>query len=192
MSSLSRSGSEERFEEFYRTNADPWKFATSQYELGRYTETLAALSRPSYGTAFEPGCSVGVLTAQLARICRRVVAIDVSRSAVDRARRRCAALPNAEIHRADMCTAISDNWDLVVFSEIGYYFRRDKLTEIAASMADRLRDGGEFVAVHWLGRSPDHVLHGDTVHEQLRASLPLRWLKGSRHPGFRIDTWIRR
>jgi hypothetical protein len=48
------------------------------------------------------------------------------------------------------------------------------------------------VAVHWLGHSPDHVLHGDDVHQVLEASLGLERTKNDRGPGFRINTWVRR
>ncbi len=50
---------------------------------------------------------------------------------------------------------------------------------------------GEFVAVHWLGDSPDHALSGDGVHEILRESLGLSPLRSERHRGFRLDSWIK-
>lgn len=56
-------------------------------------------------------------------------------------------------------------------------------------MASRMARGGEFVAVHWLNHAAGHVLHADAVHCQLLAHLPLRWLKGERHGGLRIDSW---
>jgi len=58
-------------------------------------------------------------------------------------------------------------------------------------LESKLECRGEFVAVHWLGDSADHVLHGDTVHELLRTGLSIEWVRGARHPGFRIDTWKR-
>lgn len=89
-----------------------------------------------------------------------------------------AALPSAPL-------------DLVVFSEIGYYFSESMLRDIALGIAARMQAGGEFVAVHWLGHSDDHVMHGDTVHEALKDCLPLQWRSGVGYPGFRIDTWVR-
>jgi hypothetical protein len=80
--------------------------------------------------------------------------------------------------------------DLIVFSEIGYYFDWDTLRSYAAALATRLQPGGEFIAVHWLGHSQDHILHGDTVHDGLLTTLPLSWFQGSRHTGFRIDSWM--
>jgi protein-L-isoaspartate O-methyltransferase len=185
--------SQAAFEARYRADPDPWDFVSSTYERARYAATLGALGRRCYGTAFEPGCSVGELTAALAPLCIRVLATDIAPSAVATARRRCAGLGNVEIECADISKDIPDtSLDLVVFSEIGYYFVADELARIAANIAARLVDGGEWVAVHWLGHSDDHEIHADTVHETLSAVLPLRWVRGARHEGFRIDSWVRR
>ena len=44
------------FEALYARTDDPWSFATSDYELGRYRATLDLIGA-SYQRAFEPGCS---------------------------------------------------------------------------------------------------------------------------------------
>jgi SAM-dependent methyltransferase len=180
------------FERCYRQNPDPWNFAGSGYERRRYRAVMQALPHTRYARAFEPGCSVGELTARLAAVCGHVVATDVAPSAVARARRRCAALANVQIHCADLAAGLPrGSFDLIVLSEIGYYFSAPLLAQVARSMARALAPGGDFVAAHWLGESADHVLHGDAVHDRLSAVLPLRWLAGERHDGFRIDSWRR-
>ena len=188
----SHAGAADAFEHRYRENPDPWNFAASHYERGRYRTLVDALTRPAYASAFEPGCSVGELTAELARICGHVLATDIAPSAVESARRRCAGLGNVAIRCADVSAEVPPGpYDLVVFSEIGYYFDPPRLVSIACEIADNLSIGGEFVAAHWLGHSVDHVLHGDAVHAHLLANLPLRWLRGERHCGFRLDLWRR-
>jgi SAM-dependent methyltransferase len=180
------------FEERYQSNPDPWNFAASAYERQRYRKVLEALPRARYARAFEPGCSVGELTARLAELCEWVIATDLAPTAVARARRRCRTLINVDIHCADIVTQIPPGpFDLIVFSELGYYFSRPLLGRVARALALTLESGGDFIAVHWLGESRDHVLHGDAVHAELMATLPLRWLRGERHAGFRIDCWRR-
>jgi SAM-dependent methyltransferase len=178
------------FEARYQVCKDPWDFASSPYELARYRATLESLSRSSYQCAYEPGCSVGVLTAALAQRCGRVVACDIAPTAVACARARCHVFSHVEISQRDAADGPPcGTFDLMLFSELGYYFSADRLKAVARRMAEQLDQGGEFVAVHWLGRSADHVLHGEEVHELLAQSLPLTWQSGSRHPGFRIDSW---
>jgi SAM-dependent methyltransferase len=179
------------FEVRYRESSDPWGFATSSYEQDRYRATLAALKQPVYRHAYEPGCSVGVLTAALAARCRRVSACDIAAEAVALARKRCKRFSHVSIVQADAAVPPDDAFDLIIFSEIGYYFDAARLRELALALADVLQPGGEFVAVHWLGHSADHVLHGDEVHAVLRAALPCEWIAGERHAGFRIDSWRR-
>jgi SAM-dependent methyltransferase len=184
--------SEAFFESRYQASSDPWQFASSAYELMRYQATMDALSRVSYRCGFEPGCSVGVLTARLARRVKHLIACDISETAVARAKERCREFNHVEIHHRDAAAGPPEGtFDLMVFSELGYYFSADRLQAIVQRLADRLEPGGELLAVHWLGRSADHLLHGDEVHEVLGRTFHGEWISGSRHIGFRIDSWRR-
>jgi SAM-dependent methyltransferase len=182
------------FEAKYRRCADPWNFAGSRYERDRYALTLRSLLRDRYRLAFEPACSIGELTAALAERCDEVQAMDIAPSAVDAARRRCAGLPGVTVSCADLAVYCPRGpFDLIVFSELGYYFEPAQLSDIAESLARALETGGELVGVHWLGRSEDHLLHGNRVHAILKQALRpyCEWVKGERHPGFLMDTWRR-
>ena len=76
------------FEEMYRDQADPWDFEDSPYEQRKYAVTVASLPRSRYRSAFEPGCSVGVLSEQLAARCDRLLSSDIIPSALRRAEAR--------------------------------------------------------------------------------------------------------
>ena len=84
------------FEGIYADGPDPWGFETSEYERRKYDLTLAALPRRRYARALEPGCSIGVLTADLARRCDAVEAwepIDAPRAAAGLSRLNANAAP---------------------------------------------------------------------------------------------------
>jgi SAM-dependent methyltransferase len=186
--------SQAAFEAKYRRYGDPWDFTGSRYERDRYLLTLESLMRNRYRRAFEPACSIGVLTAALAQRCDEVQAMDIAPSAVETARRRCSGLPGVTVSCADLATHRPEGpFDLIVFSELGYYFEPALLSSIAESLARALEAGGELVGVHWLGTSEDHLLHGDAVHAILQEALRpyCEWIKGARHPGFIMDTWRR-
>jgi SAM-dependent methyltransferase len=185
--------SEAFFEAKYQQTADPWQFATSVYERGRYAAILRALEGRRFKRAFEPGCSVGVLTERLARFCSHVEAIDISPTAVSRTRERCRWLANVTVTHGALPAAVPPgDFDLMVLSEIGYYFDSSALADLAASLVGRLERGGVLLAAHWLGTSPDHLLTGDHVHEVLAAAPGLIRTAGERHAGFRMDRWTRR
>jgi SAM-dependent methyltransferase len=182
----------EAFEQRYREHPDPWNFQTSTYERTRYKMTLEALTQPRYRYAFEPGCSIGELTALLAQRCQQVFATDVSPSAVGRARQRCSTYDNVQIECADLRDLdLQIRPDLIVLSEIAYYFDSRRLTELAHKLGEVLREDGTLIAVHWLGESRDHVLHGDEAHEVLLRQFCLRHEFGKRYSGFRLDRWTR-
>lgn len=177
------------FERTYAAVGDPWDLARSPYEQRRYDLTIAALRRGRYDCAVEPACAVGALTARLATRARRVIAFDGSPTVVAMARERLAGTSNVEIR----CAELPDHWptepaDLVVLSELGYYFDAPTWRALVQRAVDGAVPGAEVVAVHWRGDSADHLRHGDEVHDDLRAVLgpPLgSWLE----PDFRIDTW---
>ena len=180
------------FEAMYQSCADPWQFRCSPYERGRYQTIVGALRRPHYASALEPGCSIGELTALLAPRCDRLIAFDFAAAAVASARERCAALANVQLFEADLRSfRPAERFDLIVFSEVGYYLQPGTLYRVASALAAALKPGGEFMAAHWLGVSPDHVQHADQVHAILNEALPLTPLDAQQHDGFRINTWMR-
>jgi trans-aconitate methyltransferase len=154
----------------YAADPDPWQFRTRWYEQRKYAATLAALPRARYRTGFEPGCSIGVLTAQLARRCDRLLAFDPVASAVSAARSAVADLPGVRVDQG----ALPEDWpdtalDLIVLSEVGYYLDRPALDATLARAVAALQDGGDLVAVHWRHPVADYPLTGDEVHAALRA-----------------------
>ena len=179
--------SAELFEQKYQRIADPWNFATSEYEQSRYNAILAALAGRRYHRAFEPGCSVGALTEKLITICDHVEAIDFAASAIATARRRCPQ-PQVLFRVAGLPECLPlQGFDLIVLSEIGYYFTPEQWTAIVTSLVETAAPGTTFVTAHWLGSSPDHRMSGDQVHTIVRADVNLRLLHEERHAGFRLD-----
>ena len=184
--------SSEFFEEKYRGSVDPWQFAASEYELGRYEAILRALRPRRYRRAFEPGCSIGVLTEGLAGLCEQVEAVDLSETAVRRAQERCSAWPQVQVRTGTLPDALPAGvFDLVVLSEIGYYFDEAALERVATLLVSRLEPGGVLLAAHWLGFSEDHILSGDRVHEVLGTVPGLALDHAARMTGFRLDRWTR-
>ena len=98
------------------------------------------------------GLLIGILTAQLAAFCDHVEAMDISPTAVERARLRCEALPNVQILCGSLPETIPNGEiDLVVFSEIGYYFTETQLCSVATELVKQMSPDGIFLAAHWLG-----------------------------------------
>lgn len=142
------------FEGYYAGDPDPWRFATSDYERAKYAATLAALPKAHYASGLEIGCSIGILTRQLAERCDAMLGLDVVPSALDSARENCVTLPNVRFELA----AVPKQWpegrfDLIVLSEVVYFLSRDDLAGLIARVEAALLPGGDIVLVHWLGET---------------------------------------
>jgi len=155
------------FEEIYSGDDDPWKFASSWYERRKYDLTLAALPRQRYRRAFEPGCSIGVLSEGLARRCDELVSMELMPRIAECADARLMPYPNAVVQRG----AVPEVWpagrfDLIVLSEISYYLTDEGLERTLELMAESLLPGGEVVGVHYLGAT-NYPQTGRAVQDRL-------------------------
>jgi SAM-dependent methyltransferase len=174
----------------YASAADPWGLADRWYEARKYALSLALLPRERYASAFEPGCSVGVLTAMLAGRCDRLLSCDMIAGAVAAARDRTSALPGVRVEQR----LIPGDWprgefDLIVLSEILYYFGGTDLDRVLGLAIGALRPDGHLLAVHWRHPATDHPRTGDEVHQALAAQHRLARLAGYRDPDFTAEVF---
>jgi LmbE family N-acetylglucosaminyl deacetylase len=157
------------FDDKYARRADPWSLATRWYEQRKRDITMASLPDKAYGSALEIGCSVGLLTAELATRCSSVVAVEISDAAAETARERLSDAANVDVLTLDVAEGLpGGRFDLVMLSEVGYYFDADGLDRLIGRIADALSDTGVVVACHWRHDAAEHPLTGDEVHESLR------------------------
>jgi SAM-dependent methyltransferase len=185
------------FNDVYRANADPWQFATSPYERDKYAATLAALPRERYENAFEIGCSIGVLSAQLAPRCGGLLCVDASELPLEAARERLAAFPHVRVARMVIPEEFPDEtFDLILLSEVGYYLAWDDLRRTRDGLTAHLRPGGHLLLVHWTPPVPDYPLTGDEVHEFFHeisgADQPFVHRLGQRADQYRLDLFEKR
>lgn len=176
------------FEDVYARDPDPWRFASSEYERAKYDATIAALEGARFGAGLEIGCSIGVLTARLAAVCDRLLALDLNERALAAARARCAALANVAFARMQVPAAFpAEHFDLIVVSEVAYYWSDADLRAAVDAIARAAAGGGIVELVHWLPVVPDYPRTGDAAHEAFLADPRLRHLRGTRSERYRID-----
>jgi cyclopropane fatty-acyl-phospholipid synthase-like methyltransferase len=176
------------FEAKYQRDVDPWNFEASTYERNRYAHILRSLEGRRWRSALEPGCSVGVLTEGLAQLCEQLLALDFSATAMSATKERCKRFPHVNVS----CLGLEEiqtfgDFDLIVLSEIGYYFTERRWAELSRRIAREMRPSSTVLAAHWTGSSEDHEITGDRVHEILLAHPELRLEHSEQHAGFRLD-----
>ena len=181
------------FEELYAASGDPWDFEGSFYEHRKRALTLAMLPRDRFARVFEPGCSIGVLTEELARRSDSVAAMDISARALQLAEQRLGPESGVELLEG----SIPENWpggtfDLVMISEIGYFLTPGQLRETVQRTADSLAADGVLVLCHWRHPNEGWPLTGDDVHEAFLSLSGLDRLAAHSEEDFRIDVLVPR
>ncbi len=160
------------FDEVYRAD-DPFGYRTRWYEARKRALLLASLPSARYQRGWELGCSNGVLTAALARRCDALLATDLSEAAVATARTALAEHPHVQVE----CAQHPAEWppgtfDLIVFSELGYYLKPDAMQDMAQRLCDSLSFDGVLVSCHWLQPFEQARCSAEFVHAQFDARLP--------------------
>jgi predicted TPR repeat methyltransferase len=178
------------FEEMFASNPDPWQFETSPYESEKYATSIGALAGRRYHRAFEVGCANGVLTERLASICETLLSIDVSSSALATARTRNEQTAHVEFQELMFPGQTPDgSFDLIVLSEVVYYWSSADIAAAAAWISQRLEPGGELLLVHWIGET-DYPQTGDGAVDRLRQGLPtMKTIRADRYEKYRLDLW---
>jgi predicted O-methyltransferase YrrM len=181
------------FDRMYVGTDDPWQLSTRWYERRKYAITLAMLPARRYRHAFEPGCSIGTLTAELARRCDHVTAVDVADAALHGADARlCAAgcRDRVTLTRSSLDAAWpAGPFDLLVLSEVAYYLTAETLAAALRRECPRLLPGATIVAAHWRHDVADYPLSGDAAHDIIASTPGLTSLGRYRDPDVVIEVF---
>ena len=178
----------EYFEGLYAEAGDPWDFETSEYERNKYGRTLEVLGERRFERALEAGASIGVFTEMLADRCDELLAVDVSERAVAAARERLAGRRHVRIERRTLPEEMPEGpFDLIVASEVLYYFTREVMLATLRAFEREMIPGGALLAVHWRRETRTYPLQGDEVHELLMRHTRLQNTKTIVEPDYRLD-----
>ncbi len=186
---MTQSRSAHHFQQIYRSNPDPWAFASSPYEQAKYRQTLAALGDRHFAAGLEVGCSIGILTRLLASHCNTLLGIDLVEEPLLAATARCADQPHVQFKQMQ----VPDQWperrfDLIVLSEVLYFLSERDIDRCAEHALRVLLPNPVVVMVNWLGNTQDPT-SGDAAAERFIAatSLRLEVRRQERHEGYRLD-----
>ncbi len=140
-----------KFDKVYARGTDPYRYELLEFERRRFELVEEYLRRGASGRLLEVGCGEGFFTRRLAALAERVVAVDVSAIALDRARRlleRDGLGERVRFVRQDIAAldlGAARAFDAVVVSEVLYYLgeRNDflRLTGVSRGILSRALQG---------------------------------------------------
>jgi len=142
---------EKHFEELYRKKPDPWNYESYEFEKEKYLKTLLTIPN-DVKTIWEVGSSEGVFTQILLEHGKEVFGVDISETALQRARERLTKygdkirLQKLDITQED----IDGTFDLIIASEILYYLGgKNVLFPLEEKFYRHLRPGGYLLLCHF-------------------------------------------
>ena len=179
----------------YAEAADPWQLESRWYEQRKYAITMALLPYQRYRHAFEPGCSVGVLTAKLLDRCDHVTSTDISVAALDATNGR-LTIGGVRERVTLLRGSVDQPWpagpfDLVVLSEVCYYLQPEVLRGLLDREVPRLAPTATVVAAHWRHRVEDYPMDGDRANDIIGATAGLHHIGVYRDGDVVIDVFDR-
>ncbi|NHF67005.1 class I SAM-dependent DNA methyltransferase [Xanthomonas hortorum] len=178
------------FEQLYADD-DPFGYRSRWYEQRKREILLGTLPYRRFAKGWEFGCSNGELTAALGQRCDALLATDLSQQAVDLASARVEQMRHVTLQQA----AHPADWpegsfDLIVFSEVGYYLEDAAFEKTAALFAQSLSERGCLVACHWRHDFQGALRSAERVHEGLHDALALETLCTYQDPDFVLQAWM--
>ncbi len=178
------------FHDLYAASNDPWQLAERSYEQRKFDITVASLPAARYANAFEPGCSIGVLTQRLAARCDRVLSTDPA-SPLDQARLR---VPDHHVtfERGSVPQEWPDDaFDLIVLSELLYFLDEADRRHVLTRCLETLLPSGHLVLVHWRHPFDVAACTGDEAHDEVAAHPDLQTIVSHRETDFRLEVFAR-
>jgi SAM-dependent methyltransferase len=121
------------------------------------------------------------------------LAVDVSDTALEAARSRCAALANVELRRMALPAEAPEGFfDLIVLSEVVYYWDDGDIARVGELLRAKLRAGGRVLLVHWTGET-DYPQTADAAVERLAQAVGSDFSVAiaDRTGDYRLDLWRR-
>ena len=178
------------FDETFSKSSDPWAYTSSFYETSKFRTTIRCLPKVQFKNAFEIGCAIGVLSQKLAKKCDRLLSVDYSEVGLEEARKRCVGFPQVRFEQMQIPQQFpTEKFDLILFSEVGYYLTMPDLLTAKQKIIDQLLPGGYLLMVHFRSQVESFILNGDIVHDTFlqESAQFLKHLGDPRQQKFWID-----
>jgi SAM-dependent methyltransferase len=176
---------------------DAWEFDTSEFDRARWARSIEVLDDGArYPKALELGCGAGHFTRLLRPLADRIVAFDISPSAVERGRAAESASSTIEYrvgNAMDYGWRADGPWDLVVLNDticyLGWLYPFFDVAWFASEIHAAVRPGGRFLMANAMDAQYDKLLLPYITHtyRDLFCNVGLRLAREETFSGTKHD-----
>ena len=157
------------FEELWK-RGDPWDIEISDFEQRRCARLVQILSARRYTKVLEIGCATGFFTRFLARVADRTVALDISPTAITRARKTWTGPDSTEFRVGNIIEydpRAEGPWDLVVMSDmiyfLGWLYPFFDVAWLAMELFAATSVGGQLLLANCYGGAEDYLMRPSLI-----------------------------
>ncbi len=162
------------FERIYSEKNDPWDYLRT-VQQARYQTAIRyiddACQQEKIATALEIGCSEGMFTRLLAERCNKLLALDISIIALERAKAKCEKFTNIDFQEWDLSRdVLTETFDLVTIMDVlEYFYRPSSLRNVRDKIVSFVKPGGYLLVTT------------SKTHDFVENSCWARWLHCGKH-----------
>ena len=157
-----------RFDRLFARTPDPWGYRDDPVSEERRALILRTLPRDHYPRLLELGCAEGWMTLPLSTRATALVAADISRVALDRARERCRHLGTVRFVQLDLLTdPLVETFDGIVCAGVLVFLPAIEQQNVRDRLVASLAVGGDLLLEHTRQAYPGEIA-GTEIHAHYR------------------------
>jgi SAM-dependent methyltransferase len=161
----------DHFEKIFAGMEDPWSYQ-SDHQQERIQLLLEQLPH-NLQCALEAGCAEGTFTFLAAKRIQKLIALDLSLTALKRARSKCSSAANVHFVQGDLLhLPFQHGFNAIICAGVlGYLPEKNLFTHVMQHLVNLLVPGGLLIVENrWM--TSDGTLSGKSIHNQLN-ELPM-------------------
>ena len=152
------------FDRAFALSPDPWRYEGDVVSEARRDLLVRTLPERRCRRLLEIGCAAGWITERLAQRADAVLAVDISPSALEKARERCAAQAHVEFRCVDLLQdEIRGRFDTIVCAGVLVYLPWNAQQRIRNRLVALLEPGGHLLLEHLNDAGPWECA-GNRIH----------------------------
>jgi SAM-dependent methyltransferase len=157
-----------RFDRLFARASDPWGYRDDPVSEERRALILRTLPRDHYPRLLELGCAEGWMTLPLSTRAAELVAADISRVALERARERCRHVETVRFVQLDLLIdPLVDTFDGIVCAGVLVFLPATEQQEVRDRLVASLAVGGDLLLEHTRKAYPGEMA-GNEIHDSYR------------------------